>query len=84
MASVFNTSRSESLFWPRRCKITDILTTGDGTLAVGCGTLTIGVGMLAVIGDTLTINNSILTVSGGTLTSDDQHRLSGAIASVTR
>jgi hypothetical protein len=56
MASTINTSLSERLFQPRRCKISDILTVDDNTL----------------------------TVSGGTLMSDDQHQLSGAIASVTR
>jgi hypothetical protein len=105
MASTINTSHSESLFQPRRCKISDILVAGDDTLAVGGGTLTDDydtlmagdgtlmvdggtltavVGMLAIGSGTLTVNDSTLTVSGDTLTSDGQHRLSGAITSVTR
>jgi hypothetical protein len=105
MASTINTSHSESLFRSRRCKISDILTVGDSTLAVGggtvmvdCGTLTAGdgtlavsggtltagIGLLAVGGSTLAVNNNTLIVSGGNLMSDGQHRLNGAIASMTR
>jgi hypothetical protein len=91
MASTINTSRSESLFWPRRCNISGILTVGDdtlavsgGTLMVDCSTLTAGDGTLAVSGGILTIDDSTLMISGGTLTSDGQHRLSGAIISVTQ
>jgi hypothetical protein len=41
MASTINTSHSENLFRPQLCKISDILTASDDTLAVGDGTLTI-------------------------------------------
>jgi uncharacterized protein with beta-barrel porin domain len=85
MASIINTSCSESLFRPQRRKINNILTTGDGTLAVGggtqtvnCDTLMAGDGTLAVNGGTLTVDSGILTngvgmlaVSGGTLMIDD-------------
>jgi hypothetical protein len=98
MTSTINTSHSESLFQPRRCKISGILTAGDdtlaasdGTLMAGDGTLTVGgitlmagVGMLVVGDGTMTVDNSTLTVSGGTLTSNGQHWLNGTITSVTR
>jgi hypothetical protein len=93
MASTINTSHSESLFRLRCGKISNILTAGEGTLAVSGGTLTVddgtltaGVDMLAVGSgsNTMTVDDCTLTVSDGTLTSNGQHRLSGAIASMTR
>jgi hypothetical protein len=78
MAYTINTSRRESLFWPRRCKISGILTAGGGTLAVGGGTLMAGGGTLTVDNSTLTVNGgtqmanvSMLAVGGGTLTVDN-------------
>jgi hypothetical protein len=91
MDSTINSSCSQSLFWPRHCRISGILTTGDGTLAISsgtlmvdCRTLTADVGMLAVSSGTLTVDESILTVSDGTLMSNGQHRLNSAITNVTR
>jgi hypothetical protein len=63
MAFAINTSRSESLFRPWRCKISGILTPDDDTLEVGGGTLTINC-------NTLMAGDGTMAVSGGTLMVD--------------
>jgi hypothetical protein len=62
----------------------DTLAASGGNLMVDRGTLTAGDGMLAVSDGTLMVDCSTRTVDSGTLTSDNQHRLSGAIANATR
>jgi hypothetical protein len=71
MAFTIDTSRSESLFWPRSYRISGTLTSvGDGTLAVIGGTLTIDGCTLTVGSDTSMIDGCTLAVGGGTLTVD--------------
>jgi hypothetical protein len=53
------------------------LTVIDGTQTVDDGTLT-------VISGTWMVDDSTLMVGGGTQTSDNQHRLSSAIAGMTQ
>jgi hypothetical protein len=73
MASTINTSRSESLFWPRHCKISSTLTSTDGILTVDDSTLTSTDSTLTVdsstrmsVGSTLMAGNDTLAVDGST------------------
>jgi hypothetical protein len=73
MASTINTSRSESLFWPRHCKISSTLTSTDGTLTVDDSTLTSTDSTLTVdsstrmsVGSTLMAGNGTLAIDGST------------------
>jgi hypothetical protein len=56
----------------------------DGTPMAGSSTLTIDSGTLMAGDDTLAVGGDTLMVGGSTLTCGGQHRLSSAIACMTR